>query len=404
MYSMDRLQYNTLWEALKDVPDPRHAHGKQYPWLFLLTLLGAALLAGKCQLSEISDWVQWQGEEIRDAWPEPLPGLPSYATLRRTLLGVDIQILEQVVAIHAQTLTPPARPRALEAPPKLRAQAVDGKTLRGTLKYGAAAQTQLVSLVQQEPVRVLAQQRVGAKANDITAVAKLLKGRNLRQVVITLDALLTQKTIARQILKQHGDYLMVVKMNQPELWSAIDLLFRQPPWLPREQGAKRVHTHNGGHGRLERRTLEASTWLNDYLEWPGVQQVLRRTCYRKELKTGKVSRTVTYGITSPSPARASVKELEQFWRGHWSIENGVHYVRDETMGEDRCQVHSGVAAQALAALRNGILNAVRHRDWKNMAAAMRYFGSSPKRAFELVRGQAFLKKPWLPTQCHQVSE
>jgi hypothetical protein len=138
-------------------------------------------------------------------------------------------------------------------------------------------------------------------------------------MVITLDALLTQKTIARQLLKQHGDYLMVVKANQPELWSAIELLFRQPPWLPREPGAVRVQTQNSGHGRLERRTLEASTWLNDYLDWPGVQHVLRRTCSRKELKTGRVSRTVTYGITSLGPERVSMKELEQFWRGHWMI-------------------------------------------------------------------------------------
>ncbi len=381
---MDRLEYNTLWEALKAIPDPRHARGTQYPWRFLLTLLGAALLAGKRKLSEISDWVQWQGDEIRSAWPEPLPGLPSYATLRRTLLGLDIQLLEQVVAAHAQTLSQPQRPATPQAPPALQAQAVDGKTVRGTLKYGTAAATQLVSLVQQDPVRVLAQQRVASKTNEITAVAKLLEGRNLRQIVITLDALLTQKSIARQILKQHGDYLMVVKANQPELWSAIDLLFRQPPWLPRERGYERVQTQNTGHGRLERRTLDASTWLNDYLGWPGVQQVLRRTCSRQDLKTGRVSRTVTYGLTSLSPERASVKELEHFWRGHWTIENGVHYVRDETMGEDRCQVHSGAGPQALAALRNAILNAVRHRGWKNVAAALRYFGSSPKRAFELV--------------------
>jgi predicted transposase YbfD/YdcC len=381
---MDPLEYNTLWQALKHIPDPRHAHGTRYPWLFLLTLLGAALLAGKHKLSEISDWVQWNGDEIRNAWPTPLVDLPSYATLRRTLLGLDIQILEHVIAAHAQTLTRPERPPASKVPPVLRAQAVDGKTLRGTLRYGAAAATQLVSLVQQAPVRVLAQQRVGRHTNEITAVLKLLEGRNLRHTVTTLDALLTQKNIARLILQQHGDYLMVVKTNQPELWAAIELLFRQPPWLPRERGAERVQTQNSGHGRLERRTLEASTWLNAYLDWPGVQQVLRRTCYRQELKTGKVSRTVTYGLTSLSPERASVKQLEQFWRGHWTIENCVHYVRDETLGEDRCQVHSGATAQALAALRNGIMNAVRQRGWKNMAAAIRYFGSSPKRAFELV--------------------
>jgi predicted transposase YbfD/YdcC len=384
MYPMDQKEYSTLREALKDVPDPRHAHGTQYPWLFLLTLLCAALIAGQRKLSEISDWVQWNGEEIRNAWPQPLPGLPSYATLRRALLGLDIQILEKVIALQAQTASPGSAPPAKGACGGWRGQAIDGKTLRGTLKHGASARTQLVSLVQHEPMRILAQQRVGQKTNEITAVARLLRGRNLRATVTTMDALLTQKTLAQQILQQHGDYLMVVKKNQSELWDAIDLLFRQPPWLPRERGCARVQTRNQGHGRLEHRTLEASTWLNHYLEWPGMQQVLRRICSRKELKTGKVSRKVTYGITSLSPQRMSVKQLEQFWRGHWTIENCVHYVRDETLGEDRCQVHSGAAAEALAALRNGILNVLRQRGRKNIAAALRYFGSSPKRAFDLV--------------------
>jgi hypothetical protein len=74
---MDLLEYNTLWQALKNIPDPRHAHGTRYPWPFLLTLLCAALLAGKRKLSEISDGVQWNGDEIRNAWPTPLPNLPS---------------------------------------------------------------------------------------------------------------------------------------------------------------------------------------------------------------------------------------------------------------------------------------------------------------------------------------
>lgn len=241
-----------------------------------------------------------------------------------------------------------------------------------------------MSLVRHHPVCVVAQRRVGLHTNEITAVVKLLKGRNLRHTVTTLDALLTQKRIARLILQQDGDYLMVVKGNQPELWAAIDLLFEQPPWLAHERGCERIQTQNTGHGRFERRRLEASTWLNAYLDWPGVQRVLRRTCYRKNRKTGRVSREVTYGITSLSPERVTVKQLEHIWRGHWTIENCIHYVRDETMGEDRCQVHSGASAEVLAALRNGVMHAVRQSGWKNMAAAIRYFGSSPKRAFDLV--------------------
>lgn len=382
---MDRTQYSTLMEALQQIPDPRHPKGTRYAWPLLLTVLCAALAAGQQKLSEISDWVHGHGDEIRQLWPEPLADLPSYATLRRTLLGIDVRSLERVLERHAQATLGPAVPLAA-APTAVpwRAQAVDGKTLRGTLKYGPRAATRLVSLVQHHPLRVVAQRPIGRQRHESTAVRQLLRGRNLRHTVITLDALLTQKPLAHLILRQHGDYLMVVKANQPELYAAIALLFEQPPWLATERGSQRCQTQSQGHGRLERRTLEASTWLNTYLDWPGVHQVLRRTCYRRLRKSGQVSRAVTYGITSLSPERASVSQLEQIWRGHWLIENSVHYVRDETWGEDRCQAHVGATAQVLAALRNGILNALRQRGCKNIAAALRHFAASPRSAFQFV--------------------
>ncbi len=231
---------------------------------------------------------------------------------------------------------------------------------------------------------VLAQQRVENKTNEIRAAPELLRGRDLQNTVTTMDALLTQRTIAQHILDQKGDYLMVVKDNQHELWTAIDVLFHASP-LPRGQDDRQtVASRDKAHGRIERRTLESSAALKDYLDWPGVNQVLRCTCHRVEIKTGRVSEEVTYGITSLGQQRARLEQVEQFWRGHWTIENRVHYVRDESMGEDRCQVHTGQAPQALAALRNGVLNAIRHCGWKNVAAALRHFEASAVEALALL--------------------
>ena len=177
---------------------------------------------------------------------------------------------------------------------------------------------------------------------------------------------------------------MVVKDNQHELWTAIDVLFRASP-LPRgEDDRQTVVTYDKGHGRIERRTLESSAALKDYLGWPGANQVLRRTCRRLEVKTGRMSEQVTYGITSLDRQRTILEQVEQFWRGHWTIENRVHYVRDESMGEDRCQVHTGPAPQALAALRNGVLTAIRQCGWKNVAAALRHFEASAVEALALL--------------------
>ena len=100
---------------------------------------------------------------------------------------------------------------------------------------------------------------------------------------------------------------------------------------------------------------------------------MRRTCRRINSRSGLVETETTYGITSLPRALAGPQQLEQFWRGHWTIENRLHYVRDETLGEDRCQVHTGQAPQALAAFRNAILSLLRFHGWSNIAAATRRY-------------------------------
>jgi hypothetical protein len=113
--------------------------------------------------------------------------------------------------------------------------------------------------------------------------------------ITTMDALLTQRPFAQQILDQNGHYLMVVKRNQGTLYDAIALLFDEPPWLPREKEADcQVHRCvEKGHGRLEKRTLESSPTFSDYLDWPSVGQVMRRRYECIRLKTGGVSTATT---------------------------------------------------------------------------------------------------------------
>jgi predicted transposase YbfD/YdcC len=242
----------------------------------------------------------------------------------------------------------------------------------------------LVSLVRHESAYVLGQAAVDVKTNEITAVPLLLAGRDLTRTVTTMDALLTQRQIARQIPDQNGHYLMIVKENQPALYQSIELLFQVPPVPVRSGELLTYQTHDKAHGRLETRTLECSTALNDYLTWPDVAQVMRRTCRRCHLRTGKIETEVTYGITSLPRSLAGPAQLEQFWRGHWTIENRLHYVRDETWREDRCQLHSGHAPQTLAALRNAILSLLRYHGWSNIAAASRCYAAQPQRFLRLL--------------------
>jgi predicted transposase YbfD/YdcC len=262
-------------------------------------------------------------------------------------------------------------PPAASAP--WQGQAVDGKAVRGANRQGA--QVHLVSLVEHGTGRVLQQARVRDKSNEITAVPRLLDGRELHGTVTTMDALLTQQALAEQILAQHGHYLMIVKENQPTLYAAIDLVFRMPPPPRPTHQLDQVTTINQGHGRLETRTLERTCALNGYLDWPGVGQVLKRTCQRIQLTTGEVSEEVRYGVASLRWDEASAAQIEALWRGHWGIENKVHYVRDVSMGEDAGQIRTGQAPQALAALRNGLLTLLRSTGVTQIADALRHYAA-----------------------------
>ena len=117
---------------------------------------------------------------------------------------------------------------------------------------------------------------------------------------------------------------------------------------------------------------------------PGVGQVVRRECSRTLMKTREAQNAITYAITSLTHARASVEQLADLWRGQWTIENRSHYVRDETMGEDRGQLAQGDAPQAMAALRNAVLAALRARGWDSIADAIRYHAASITHSVALV--------------------
>lgn len=353
---MNQPNYTMLMAHLADVPDPRSQRGRRYEWVFLLTILCGALLCGQTSVRGMAQWAFHHTQEILEVLQPRRKIVPSASTLYRVLRKLDVEALEKHLSQFTNALDVDDKVTGVVYGPgetALRGQAIDGKEVRGASKQGKPLM--LVSLVRHESAAVLAQQAVDCKTNEITVAPELLADRDLTGTVTTMDALLTQRQIAEQILAQNGDYLMVVKRNQPSLHEAIEVLFSSPP-IPANPHEYLRHSYaNPGHGRIERRTLESSTALNDYLDWPGVGQVLRRTRRSTSTTTGEISEHVTYAVTSLDRRRALPKQLEALWRGHWTIENNLHYVRDESMGEDRSTLRSGNAPHAMAALRNAVL-------------------------------------------------
>lgn len=412
---MDSSQYTNLLEALAHVPDPRKAKGKQHEWGVVLAVLCGAVASGQRSVRAIAQWAREHEEQLTQHLQPTRRHLPSAATLYRVMRSVDVGSVESHLAhfscsqeqkeqkeqkehtntnnTRAAKATKHIGQGRREKRQRLVGQSIDGKELRGARAHGRPIC--LVSLVRHGSGTVLGQQAVERKSNEIKAVPPLLQGRDLTGTVTTMDALLTQRAIAQQIVSAGGHYLMSVKANQRELCLASAELFASldagtPPWLAHEQQAnyRRYSKVEKGHGRLEKRTLESSPalreYMQEYLHWPGGQQVMRRTCTRVILKTGEVSKEVHYGVTSLRWEEADAAELEGLWREHWTIENRVHYVRDVTMGEDANHTRAGNAPQVLAALRNAILNLIRNKGWTNVADALRHYAAFPHRALSLI--------------------
>lgn len=204
-------------------------------------------------------------------------------------------------------------------------------------------------------------------------VRPLLAGR-----LVSGDALYCQKTLCRQLRLAGADYLLAIKANQPDLLEDVALLFRDPPLGERLLTAQTVTKHGG---RLEQRHLRASAVLAAYLQetgWPDVGLVLAvETTVRWPAHPARApSHELRYFLSS-LPATTPPAMLLRRVRTHWHIENRLHWPRDVTLGEDACQVRTGRAPQALAAVRNTVLGVLRGQAAANCAAAIRACAWSP---------------------------
>ena len=373
---MDQMQSTQLWSYLEMVPDPRQRRGKRYEWTFLLAIICIGLACGQRTVWAIWQWARLHEAKILKALAPRYPHIPSAITLYRALQGVDVEALDKEVGAYSQSIA--SWLAAQETSEHWPGVAVDGKEIRGAAQHGP--KVHLVSLVTHGSGLALAQRRVAEKAYEPDALCQMLEGQDLRGIVITMDALYTHADIAQRILDRGGHYFMMVKGNQPGLRDDIAYLFSQRP-APGEARWECTPSDKG-HGRLEERHVVSSEALNGYLGWPQVGQVLQRTC--TQTRPGKgVSQNTSWAITSLTHAQASVEELGLLWRAHWVIENRVHYVRDETLGEDRGQIAKGHAPHALASLRNALLSALRGRGWTSIAQALRFFAANINDSIQL---------------------
>jgi predicted transposase YbfD/YdcC len=248
--------------------------------------------------------------------------------------------------------------------------AVDGKTLRRSHDRGAGkAAIHMVSAWAATNRVVLAQVKVDDKSNEITALPELLGALALSGCLVTLDAMGCQRAIAEQIREQGADYVLALKENQGTLYDDVQETFARADadgW--RGLGYDSTEAVDKGHGRIETRRAWVLTdaahlaWVQDSHAWPGLAAVGRVVAERRIGTTRTVEHRF-YLLSVPLPAAVFAAAV----RGHWGIENRVHWVLDVVFREDLSRIRAGAAAENMAVLRHIALNVLSHTEGKRLS-------------------------------------
>jgi predicted transposase YbfD/YdcC len=369
----------SIYQELGKIEDRRRKKGKRYGLALLLTCIVLAKMAGETTLQAIAEWIRFRSAWLQEVLPDTRATFPCAATYSNVLRAVDPDQVNQALM---DLLT---RVRAEKRLPGEQMHVVlDGKTLRGTQNHLAEDQKKMhhMNLYEAKTGIVLKEQVVAEKENELTHMKEFLTPLLLQGRIISADALYTQRSFCQEVMAAGGDYLLVVKRNQPTLYEDLSFFFQEPPldcldWRTAE-------SWNKGHGRLENRFLCASTELNDFLarDWYGVGQVF---CLRRRVEHAlKCTQEIVYGITSLTPNKADPGLLLELNREHWSIENRLHYRRDGALAEDACQVRKGSAPHVLAVLNSFVLALFDFCHVSNVKQHMRFLDAYPLQAVRLL--------------------
>jgi predicted transposase YbfD/YdcC len=367
---MSTVAGSPLLTALSQVPDFRQSKGKRHPLVAVLALAVVAVLCGARSLTAISQWGREHSEPVLEALGfTHFPG-PCVATLHRIFCRLDVTAFEQILTAWLEIWLPCQGGLAL-----------DGKTLRSSGRDDAPPVQLLAAFA--HTVGVALSQRTVDGQDQIAAAIALVKGLDLHGWIVTGDAGLTSVALAQAVVDQGGNYVLTVKANRPVLYDDIATLFSDSRVVADTiTKTRQVNLHGG---RIEQRTVEASTALVGYSELPGLQQVMRIERRVIDKRTGTVTHEITYGVASLRTHQAQAKQLAGYTRGHWGIENRLHWVRDVDYGEDVSRVRTGNAPQVMATIRNLAISLMRLSGFDSVAEAIRHYAAHQTAATFLVR-------------------
>jgi predicted transposase YbfD/YdcC len=312
-----------------------------------MTLAICAVICGAESWTEIEDF-SYAKEDFFSQILDLSNGIPSHDTFGRVFAALDSHAFAQGFNSWVKTLVADWKDDII---------AIDGKTMRRCLdKANGKAAIHLVSAFSTQNSLVLGQVKVDEKSNEITAIPELLQQLVLSGCLVTIDAMGCQKTITHQIKEAGGDYVLSLKGNHAELFDDTQRYF---DWCESRPEKKCQHSEvDGGHGRVERRVVEAVgvEWLESRSQWTGLQSLVK---VHSERHIGdKVSCETRYFLSS-LPAQ-KVERIANAVRSHWRVENSLHWCLDIAFMEDQQRMRTDNAASNMALLSKIALNLLKH--------------------------------------------
>jgi predicted transposase YbfD/YdcC len=341
-----------LHEIFDGLQDPRDNRAKRHELLNVIIIAVCGTICGADTWVDMEEFGKAKEEWFRSFLDLP-NGIPSHDTFGRVFELLDPEQFQRCFLAWAAAMRDASGGKLV---------ALDGKTLRRSHDQANGKNAlHLVSAWSSKNHLVLGQLRVEGHSNEITAIPALLELLTLEGCTVTIDAMGTQKEIAEKIQESGAEYVLGLKRNQESLYEAVEDSFAQARGTNFEGVThESVETVNGGHGRVETRRYwtisdrEYLEYLDPDKEWKGLRCIGMVEADRQQGEKASTQRR--YYISSLS---GNAQEFSKAVRGHWDIENGLHWILDVAFREDDSRVRTGNAAENLAVLRRLAVNLLR---------------------------------------------
>ncbi len=333
-------------QFFSELEDPRQTTKIEYPFFDVVFLTVCAAIGGAQGWEDIElfgeahlEWLQRNGLFSN--------GLPVHDTIARIISRIQPEQFQNAFVRWMQATSERTDGELI---------AIDGKTLRSSYDRNSRQSTiHMVSAFAAQNRLVLGQVKTDAKSNEITAIPELLALLDIKGCLVSIDAMGCQTEIASAIVKGGGNYLLAVKGNQPTLHNAVRAALAESTQRPLSEETLSIEKMHGRIDGREYHVLPAGALSEQFPEWKALKTVGVAISYRIE-NMKKFSMEYRYYISS---GELTPEQFASAVRGHWAIENSLHWVLDVVMNEDACQIYRGDAPQILACARHKAQNMLR---------------------------------------------